>query len=233
MQKVEVKAAFVTKDFEVSDAYTWGDGKQSAIIVPCFSDFAGSWGEINIELNFKMVRRAFPEIASRKRFLETLILLLRSVHGGLGNNYGPCTRQVFLAGLDYYRCGYDPTVEMMVELISCKKMSVIFIGYTNDFQARFSAAYNDYLAIFPGELGFSIQCQKTGRANPERCFRVGKHFRMGKDVTSCVQQLTYIIKHILYGLSIYVYIKDNFEDTTRLHRVLKELGRIPNLESDD
>ena len=41
MQKVEVKAAFVTKACEVSDVYTWGDGKQSAIIVPCFSDLRG------------------------------------------------------------------------------------------------------------------------------------------------------------------------------------------------
>ena len=232
MQKVLVKATLVAKACEVSDTYTWDDGAQSAIIVHSFSDFAGVWGEINIELNYKMVRRTFPEIASRGRFLETLVTLLKSIHGGLGDKYEPCMEQMVSAGLWDYRLGYDDAVDMTLERIGPKILKVIFIGYTKEFKARFQAESNDYQARFSLDSGFSMKCLRTGRANPGKCFRVIDFIRMGADVTPCVQQLMFIINRVLFGLSIYLHIENNFPLSRRFEHVLTELGEVRRIESD-
>ena len=61
MQNVQVSAACVTEKPVIKDTYIWDDDKQgrplrSAVCVPRFSDFAGSWGQSNIELNATHMR---------------------------------------------------------------------------------------------------------------------------------------------------------------------------------
>ena len=92
MQNVQVDAGYVTEEPGNDDVHTWDGDKQgrptrSAVLVPRFLDFTGTWGRSHMELDATLMEANFPEMASRKRFLQLVLMLLESVQGGLDRKY--------------------------------------------------------------------------------------------------------------------------------------------------
>ena len=59
------------------------------VAVPRFVIFSGRMGDADIELDSRCVLTVFPDMASRRRFLSTVLLLLDAIRPGLDRKFGP------------------------------------------------------------------------------------------------------------------------------------------------
>ena len=99
LQHVFADAACVTESPSLMDLLVWGqDVRQRplrcAVLVPPFIDFSGFFGDSGEELDSSMILRVFPDMASRRRFLSIVHMLLVRIRGGLQRKYAPAKRQV-------------------------------------------------------------------------------------------------------------------------------------------
>ena len=99
MQNVQVDAGYVIEEPGIDDVHTWDGDKQgrptrSAVFIPRFLEFSGTWGHSNMELDATLMEASFPEMASRKRFLQLVLMLLESVQGGLDRKYSSAKNSI-------------------------------------------------------------------------------------------------------------------------------------------
>ena len=81
------------------DVVTWNqDTKRNptrgALVVDRFNDFAGNWGDIDLPMDRVVIWNALPNVSSRLRFLEHVLLVLTSIDKGLVRKYRPVLSRV-------------------------------------------------------------------------------------------------------------------------------------------
>ena len=99
LQHVVVDSSRVTEAPNASEVMVWGSDQKGrfircAVCIPRFPDFAGQMGDTDIELDSNTISAVLPVLASRRRFLSTLVLLLGRIRGGLDRKFGAANNLV-------------------------------------------------------------------------------------------------------------------------------------------
>ena len=94
LQEVRVKREHVKEAPDARDVYCFGADMRGncircAVAVPPFENFCGTMGDEDIALDYRCVAKVFPNLASRHRFLSTVLLLMETIRPGLGRKFRP------------------------------------------------------------------------------------------------------------------------------------------------
>ena len=93
LQEVWLQRERVKETPDARDVFCFGRDKNGrsiccGVAVPPFENFCGTMGDEDI-LDNRCVAKVFPNLASRHRFLSTVLLLMETIRPGLGRKFRP------------------------------------------------------------------------------------------------------------------------------------------------